>query len=90
MKEVTLNGIHMDNKEKVHQYIREQLNTLEYHGNNLDALWDVLSCYSEPIKISIINIKNLTRNLEDYGESILEVFKDAEQENNNISLKIKD
>ena len=90
MLEVTIDGKDMNSKETFHLCIKQQLNTSEYHGNNLDALWDVLSTYSESIKINFINTDNLKSNLGDYGESIINVFQDAEKENDNISLEIID
>lgn len=88
MIKVILNGERMDSIEKAHLYMKKKLNTPEYFGENLDALWDVLSCYSEPIKISLKNKDKLIKNLGDYGESIIQVFQDAEIENENISFQV--
>lgn len=88
MIKITLNGKKMDTKEKAHLYIKRKLNTPEYYGKNLDALWDVLSSYNEPIIISLKNKDKLIENLGDYGESIIGVFQDAEKENDNISFEI--
>lgn len=84
----TFNGKRMIDKEKAHRYIKSKLNTTEYHGENLDALWDVLSTIDTSIKIIFINTDNLIDNLGDYGESIINVFQDAEKENDNIVLKL--
>lgn len=88
MIETTLDGKKMSSKEVSHLYIKEQLNIPWYYGNNLDALWDVLSTYDKSIKIYFINAEKLIGNLGDYGKSIISVFQDAEKENHNISFEI--
>lgn len=88
MMEVTIDGEKMTSKKQAHRYIKYKLNSGEYHGKNLDALWDVISTYDTSIKIKLINIDKLIENLEDYGENIIKVFLDAERENNNINLVI--
>lgn len=88
MIELILDGSNMKNKEAVHGYIKYKLNTKEYYGSNLDALWDILSTYSQPVKISLTNKDRLIENLGNYGKSIIEVFQDAEKENTNIKFEI--
>ena len=88
MKKVILNGKYMKNKKLAHLYIKFQLDSNEYIENNLDALWDVLTSYSQPLKIALVNKDILIENLGDYGESIIQVFKDAEVENENIEFEI--
>ena len=90
MNKVILDGKYMKNKKLVHLYIKFQLESNQYFGSNLDALWDVLSTYSEPIKIGLINKDKLIENMGDYGESIIKVFQDAEEENRNIEFEISD
>lgn len=88
MIKVILDGSSMKNREMLHIYLKERLKTPEYYGENLDALWDILSTYSEPIEIELKNEENLIENLGSYGQSIIRVFKDAEEENKNINFKI--
>lgn len=84
----TLNGKNMTSKQTAHEYIKGKLKLREYYGENLDALWDVLSTYDRPIEIRIVNTKDLIEGLGDYGESIIEVFRDSERENKNIKFEI--
>lgn len=79
-----LDGKYMKSKELVHLYIKYQLNAKEYYGNNLDALWDVLSTYSQRTEITLLNKDKLIGNMGDYGESIIKVFEDVAEENPNI------
>ena len=88
MTDVILNGRYLNSKEFVHLYLKYHLGSRVYYGNNLDALWDVLSTYSEPLKIYLVNKDELIENLGEYGESIIKVIEDAEDENSNIVFKI--
>ena len=88
MTKVILNGAYMYSKEMAHMYMKWKLKTPQYYGKNLDALWDVLSTYSEPIEIWLTNKDQLMAKLGDYGEAIIRTFQDAEQENSNICFAI--
>lgn len=89
MIDIVLDGRNMGTKEMAHLYIKWALKAGEYHGRNLDALWDVLSTYDKAVNISLINKASLIEDLGEYGESIIETFKDAEKENDNITFQIK-
>lgn len=88
MVKVILDGKRMKTKETVHLYIKNVLNSKEYYGNNLDALYDVLSTYNQPIEIILINEDILMENLGDYGKSLVKLFEDVEEENANIEFEI--
>lgn len=88
MIKIILNGKRMINKEMAHQHIKCKLKTPEYYGENLDALWDVLSTWDRPTKIIFINADFTIENLGDYGKSIISVFQDASEENDNIILRL--
>ena len=89
MKRVRLNGNSMGTKELAHLYLKWRLNLPEYYGENLDALWDILSVHSEPLEISLYNKEKLIECLGEYGESIINLLKDISQENINISIQIE-
>ena len=90
MIRIKLNGNKMKTKEATHAYLKNKLESQEYHGNNLDALWDVLSTYNQPTEIKLKHKDKLIENLGSYGESLIRVFQDAEKENDNIIFKIKE
>ena len=83
---ITLNGKNMTTKKGTHGYIRGKLKTREYHGENLDALWDVLSTYDQPVQIRFVNTNKIAANLGDYGRRLIRVFQDAAKENKHITL----
>ena len=90
MIKVRLDGEKMNTRERAHNYMRCKLNLTEYYGRNLDALWDMLSIYSEPIEIHLLNYYSLIDELGAYGDELIEVFRDAERENKNIKFIVVD
>lgn len=80
MKEITLDGKKLQRTEEGHNYLSEIFDFPEYYGKNLDALYDLLTGFSEPVKINI-----------DYSEAMDEkmkrVFKDAVLDNDCLCIK---
>lgn len=89
MKFILLDGEKMNTKEEVHEYISKILNVPGHYGKNLDALWDVLSTYDEPIRILFKNTQTLKINLGEYGNKILKIFLEAKEDNDNIFIEIE-
>ena len=73
----------------LHNEIREKLELPEWYGNNLDALWDMLTGFIKtPISISVI-FKPTNKAVENLKENILkiiETFKEAAEEDNEIKF----
>lgn len=88
MKRIQLDGRYMKTKNGAHDYLKRELGTIEYYGDNLDALWDVLSSYSDIMEIEFINKDILIKQLGEYGKAIVKVFEDANNENPNIRLRL--
>lgn len=88
MRLVTIDGKEMKSKDVVHDYLQSELQIEEYYGNNLDALWDGLITYDQPIKVTIIHYHELIENLGDYGFALLGVFRDTEIVNPNFRLEV--
>ncbi|MCM3740960.1 barstar family protein [Oceanobacillus luteolus] len=89
MKYITLNGKEMLTKEDVHPYLKDKLSIKEYYGNNLDALWDVLSTYNKVLQIELLHHDDLLENLGEYAQAIVQLFHDATEENPNIKFIIR-
>ncbi|WP_461205005.1 barstar family protein [Clostridium sp. DL1XJH146] len=89
MEEIILDCTMMTSIEATHQYIKEKLSFPNYYGCNLDALWDILSTISNPLKITITNPKSIQINLGDYSEKLITVFIEASNENENILLDME-
>ncbi|MDO5718894.1 MAG: barstar family protein [Tissierellia bacterium] len=84
MRRISLDGKMMTDKENTHIYLKEKLELPDYYGNNLDALWDLLSFESRPTEIQIINISMILKNLGDYGYSLIEVFSEVNHEGGRV------
>ena len=84
-----LDGNAFDNREQLHEEIARQLAFPDYYGENLDALWDILSSWAEPLEINVVNSEGLIQYLGGYGEAILELFQEAEDENAAITVSLE-
>ena len=77
---------------EVHQVIQKELELPEWYGQNLSALWDVLTGYMYvPAEITII-YKPETKKSEELAsaiQKIVAVFQEAKQEFNEITLDVK-
>src|SRR5690625_2035206 len=88
MQELVLDGKELRKKEDMHSYLKRQLEVPEYHGANLDALWDVLSTYDQPLKIELMHEKTLHENLGNYGKALVQLLEDAAEANPNIHFQV--
>ena len=87
MEEIFLDAKQMTSKSEAHKYIKEMLKLPNYYGENLDALWDILSSKSRVISVFLLHEEKLYENLEQYGKELVEVFHDAAN-NGNIQFTI--
>lgn len=87
MNKVILNGKRMITKEKTHAYLKRKFDFPDYYGRNLDALWDLLSVWDKELLIVIINKADIIENLNSYGNSLLKIFSELDDENRNISVR---
>lgn len=85
---VVLDGRKMTDKRTLHNYLKEQCKFPEYYGNNLDALYDVLTDRSEPLELCIVHAEELKEVLCGYGEAFIETLQDAAANNKRLILNI--
>lgn len=86
--EIVLDFSKISNKDEMFELIKSQLNNEEFYGNNLDALYDVLSYEKQDVKFVISNIKNLEQEFKLYIKKFILVVEDVEQINNNVKITI--
>lgn len=82
MKKCILMGEDFVNRDKAYKHMDEVFNFPQSFGDNLDALWDVLSM-EENLDVEIVDARLIPRNLGDYGLNILDVFGDLGKMNDN-------
>ena len=90
MHNLVLDGEEMTSKERAHKHLAVIMDFPQYYGENLDALWDLLTVISEPTQITLINGEKLIQALGDYGEAIISIFEDAAAYNQKLSFAVAD
>lgn len=78
----------LNNKKEVHQYLKEKLNFPDYYGANLDALYDLLTCFEEETLIEIKNFDFFKNNDIKYSQMLLNVFEDVNNEQIGVIIKL--
>ena len=76
----------------LHNEIREKLDLPEWYGNNLDSLWDMLTGFIEtPIEVTVIYKpeNKMAENLKESVLKVIETFKEASEEDEEIKINIK-
>jgi ribonuclease inhibitor len=85
---VVIDGKKMIDKATLHAFLKEQCHFPDYYGNNLDALYDVLTDRTEPLEIRLEHAEELKEILCGYGEAFIETLEDAAASGRNFSLEI--
>lgn len=87
MKELTIDGKYMKSKEAMYVHLTRVFSLPSYFGNNLDALWDILTESEESTKINFLNVDLTRKYLGDYGERLIGLLeKLAEYDNYTITF----
>ncbi|MCY8452247.1 barstar family protein [Bacillus spizizenii] len=81
MKKIIINGKDFENKERIHDALKDKLDFPDYYGKNLDALWDCLTGWIElPLTLVWRNFEFSKKFLGSYAENTLEVLQEAQEE----------
>ena len=59
-----------DTPDSLHRYLAEQLAFPVYYGSNWDALYDVLSTYSQPLTLYITQTARFMKGRSSPGNSV--------------------
>ena len=76
------------NKKELHQYLKQELSFPDYYGSNLDALYDMLTCFEEGTTIEIINFSNFKNLEEKYCNMLMVLFDDVNNEQLGVDIKV--
>ena len=88
--EIVLDEKRFRGRSRAHAYLKEKLNFPDYYGKNLDALYD---CLGEIMEETVIVVPRIIRNNEylgDYGQTMLQVVRDAAEENPMLTVRFKE
>lgn len=88
-KKIILDGSQMTDREKLHAYLKTELDLPDYYGNNLDALKDCLTMDFSCKVIEVWYPEMIEKQLGRYGNSLLRVLKDSAAENQYLEVVIK-
>lgn len=75
-----------ETKAAVHTKIKSVLGSEDYIGNNLDALYDVLTSINQNICLSFINLSICREKLGQYCDMLVKVVLDAAHGNKNLQV----
>lgn len=89
MQEVYINGKDFDTPKEVHEFLAEELNFPDYYGNNLSALYDVLTELSDDTRI-ILDLSDVEEeSMIEMLERMAEVMTDAADENEYLEVSVE-
>lgn len=80
MKYVKIDGSKITSREELHEELKRQLNFPDYYGRNLDALYDMLTSFTESVSFEIVNEVELEEHLGHYAKLFLGLLKDVKGE----------
>ena len=76
---ITIDGLSMKKKEDFYQNIKEELDVPEYFGNNLDALYDILTEHPDHLQIEFLHYDRMRAQLgAPFCQKLLKVLQDAD------------
>ena len=88
MKTVNIDGQKMLTREAAFRTLKRELALPERCGNNLDALWDVLTELGQPIQLNFAHSEDMVEALAPYGIKLLQTLIEASIKNPNFKLNI--
>lgn len=89
MKIVLIDGNKVTDISLLHKEFSKTLDFPKYYGNNLDALYDMLSETTEEIGIIAVNTDLIEENLGDKWKAFKRLIKDVKSERKNIHFTSK-
>ena len=87
METIVLDGRCLKERERAHRYLKRKFQFPEYYGNNLDALWDLLTEEVSPLAVTVLYSRALLEE-EGYGARILRVLERVGEEREGFTLEL--
>jgi len=86
MEQIELNLAGCDTREELHSRIRDALEFPPYYGMNLDALSDMLTTESRPLRLLVRYPAKPCEALRGYWPRLLRVFDNAALDNERLQV----
>ena len=83
----TIDIRNINTKKELHEILREVLPLPDYYGNNLDALYDVLTEQGEPWDIEIVFMNETEERLGAYLLTMKRMCEAVEEENPCVKVR---
>ena len=80
----------MTDKQATHAYLKQALALPDYYGNNLDALYDLMTDREEETVLVLGYWRQLGLLLGDYGISLLETLREASESHPKVEIILKE
>ena len=78
------------NADELHRAIRNTLPVPTHYGNNLDALYDVLTEWTEETSITFLHVEETEVTMPKYIKALRRMCQDAQQENPHLHIQFGD
>jgi ribonuclease inhibitor len=80
----------MTDRKAAHAYLKQALALPDYYGNNLDALYDLMTDREEETVLVLGYWRQLGALLGDYGISLLETLREASEAHPKVEIILKE
>ena len=77
-------------EEEIQERIMDALPLPDYYGENLDALYDVLTEYGDGWHIIVLNTDDVDDDVRQYVDDMMGVFEDASAVVEDLTVEIQD
>ena len=78
------------NADELHRAIRNALPVPTHYGNNLDALYDVLTEWTEETTITFLHVEEAEVTMPKYIKALRRMCQDVQQEKPNLIIRFGD
>ncbi|MED7666587.1 barnase inhibitor [Pseudomonas moraviensis subsp. stanleyae] len=87
---IELDGLSISSEQDFHKRIASAFSVAQYYGNNLNALWDLLSTDVErPIEIVWKNSKESEQSMGETFKKIISIFERTKNQDISLGLDEK-
>lgn len=86
MKTISIDFSEIKDITEVHLLLKEKLGFPEWYGENLDALWDLVTGYIEPCIVELSGFEIVSEDIRDDIQKVLAIFLEAEEKYGQIKV----